>query len=107
MQWSTDCTLPGRSQFGLLKQHIITSQRFHISSSQSLLSKQHDGVSQFHGVSDCYYTGRLKGLLYVRHFGNITEIACWSERRTRDRKVASSNPGRRSGRISFSRVKFV
>ena len=31
-------------------------------------------------------------------------IACWLERRTRDRKVASSNPGRR---IFFSGVNFV
>ena len=29
-------------------------------------------------------------------------IACWSERRTRDRKVASSNPGRSGGRILCS-----
>ena len=34
-------------------------------------------------------------------------IACWLERRTRDRKVASSNPGRNGGRIFFSRVNFV
>ena len=34
-------------------------------------------------------------------------MACWSERRTRDRKVASSNPGSSGGRISFSRVNFV
>ena len=35
-------------------------------------------------------------------------IACWRyEHRTRDRKVASSNPGRSSGRIFFSRVNFV
>ena len=34
-------------------------------------------------------------------------IACWVERRTRDRKVANLNPGRSSGRISFSRVNFV
>ena len=33
-------------------------------------------------------------------------IACWLERRTRDRKVASSNPGRSGGRIFFSRVNF-
>ena len=33
--------------------------------------------------------------------------ACWLERRTRDRKVASSNPGRSGGRISFSRGNFV
>ena len=29
-------------------------------------------------------------------------IACWLERRTRDRKVASSNPGRSGGRIFSS-----
>ena len=31
-------------------------------------------------------------------------IACWLEDRTRDGKVASSNPGRSGGRIFFSRV---
>ena len=44
-----------------------------------------------------------KILLYYFESG----IACWLERRTRDRKVASSNPGRSSGRIFFSRVNFV
>ena len=34
-------------------------------------------------------------------------IACLLERRTRDRKVASSNPGRDGGRIFFSRVNFA
>ena len=34
-------------------------------------------------------------------------IACWLDRQTRDQKVASSNPGRSSGRIFFSRVNFV
>ena len=34
-------------------------------------------------------------------------IACWLECRTRDRKVASSNPGRSGGRIFFSRVNFM
>ena len=33
-----------------------------------------------------------------------TGIACWLERRTRDRKVASSNPGRSGRRIFFFRV---
>ena len=33
--------------------------------------------------------------------------ACWLERRTRDRKFASSNPGRSGGRVLFSRVNFV
>ena len=34
-------------------------------------------------------------------------IACWLELRSRDRKVASSNPGRSGGGIFFSRVNFV
>ena len=34
-------------------------------------------------------------------------IACWLERRSRDRKVASSNPGRNGGRILSSRVNFL
>ena len=29
------------------------------------------------------------------------------QHRTRDRKVASSNPGRRGGRIFFSRINFI
>ena len=33
-------------------------------------------------------------------------LACWWERRSRDRKVASSNPGRSGGRIFFPRVNF-
>ena len=37
----------------------------------------------------------------------LSEIACWLECRTRDRKVASSNPRRISTRIFFSRVNFV
>ena len=35
------------------------------------------------------------------------EIAQWLERRTRDRKVAGSNPCRSGGRIFFSRVNFM
>ena len=34
-------------------------------------------------------------------------IARWLERRTRDRKAASSNPGRSGGRIFFYRVNLV
>ena len=34
-------------------------------------------------------------------------IAQWLERRTRDRKVAGSNPCRSGGRIFFSRVNFL
>ena len=37
----------------------------------------------------------------------VTGIACWLERRTHDRNVVSSNPGRSGGRISFSRVNLV
>ena len=36
-----------------------------------------------------------------------TGIACWSERRTRHRKVASSSPGRSGRRIFFSTINFV
>ena len=39
---------------------------------------------------------------YDRSWDSVLE-----ERRTRDRKVASSNPGRSSGRIFFSRLNFV
>ena len=34
-------------------------------------------------------------------------IACWLDRRTRDRKIASSNPGRSGVRIFFTGVSFV
>ena len=34
-------------------------------------------------------------------------IPCWLERRTRNRKIASSNPGRSGRRIFFSRVNSV
>ena len=40
-------------------------------------------------------------------FPGYPRIACWLERWTRDRNVASSNPGRSGGRIFFSRVNFV
>ena len=56
----------------------------------------------------CRTTGRMAGesltaWLDVQGGG----IACWLEYRARDRKVASSNPGRNDGRIFFSRVNFV
>ena len=38
---------------------------------------------------------------------SMSGIACWSESRTRDRKVASSIPGRSGGIIFLSRVNFV
>ena len=34
-------------------------------------------------------------------------IACWLQRRTRDRKVASSYPGRSGGKMFFSIVNFL
>ena len=37
----------------------------------------------------------------------VTRIAQWLERRTRDRKVAGSNPRRSGGRNFFSRVYFL
>ena len=39
--------------------------------------------------------------------GILLEVACSLERRTRDRKFASSNPGKSGGRIFFSRVNFA
>ena len=56
----------------------------------------------FHSGS-IYDVVLLKQYLHWRGAG----IACWLERRTRDRKVASSNPGRSGGRSFFSRVNFV
>ena len=40
----------------------------------------------------------------ITHITQRAGIACWLERRTRDRKVASSNPGKSCGRMFFSRV---
>ena len=40
-------------------------------------------------------------------FYHIAGITCWIDRRTLDRKVVSSNPGRIGGWIFFSRVNFV
>ena len=54
-------------------------------------------------------TGRCLLCIYKHHIQTSwgTGIACWSERRTRDRMFASSNPGRSGWRIFFSRVNFV
>ena len=54
-------------------------------------------------IGQCFYLLTwyfLQGL-------NVTGIACWLERRTRDQKVSSLNPGRSRGIIFFSRVNFV
>ena len=47
---------------------------------------------------------------WVRNMPDVctgARIAQWLERRTRDRKVAGSNPCRSGGRIFFSRVNFL
>ena len=46
-------------------------------------------------------------MLLVQVYLLIHGVACLLERRTRDRKVASSNPGRSGAIIFFSRVDFV
>ena len=50
---------------------------------------------------------RKKCFVCIIHGSKGAGIACWLERWTRDRKVASSNPGRSGGRIFFSRVNFM
>ena len=62
----------------------------------------------------CIWTTRFLPVVYVPfHLFLVcvcvggAGIACQLERRSRDRKVASSNPGRSSRRIFFSRVNFV
>ena len=50
------------------------------------------------------------GGVYARwpdHYYWIAGIAQWLERRTRDRRVASSNPCRSGGRVFFSGVNFL
>ena len=52
-----------------------------------------------------YYWDRLVTITALRsriRFPGAEHIAFWLERRTRDRKVANSNPGRSGGRIFFS-----
>ena len=46
-----------------------------------------------------------KETVYCRDYW--TGMACWLERRTRDRKVASSNRCRSGGKMFFSRVNFL
>ena len=50
-----------------------------------------------------YRTGRTAAIMNLVSAG----IAQWLERRTRDRKVAGSNPRRSGGRIFFFRVNFL
>ena len=53
----------------------------------------------------CLHITRSSSVAYSTRQG--AGIACWLERRTRDPKVVSSNPGMSVGRIFFSRVNFV
>ena len=46
-------------------------------------------------------------LLLLHRLSRGAGIACWSEHRTRDQQVASSNPGKSGGRIFFFWVNFV
>ena len=65
------------------------------------------GSVQSRGGKSCS-TSKHRSSLRERRTVNTGEgRACWLERRTRDRKVASSNPGRSGGRNVFSRVYFV
>ena len=48
------------------------------------------------------WQGKTRNSFLVREAG----IVCWLERRTPDRKAASSNPGRSGGRNFFSKVNF-
>ena len=54
-------------------------------------------------VIRCLYN--TVGLIFLMMMG--AGIAQWLERRTRDRKVAGSNPRWSGGRIFFSRVNFL
>ena len=44
---------------------------------------------------------------FITNSVQYTRTACWLERRTRDRNVARSNPGRSGGKFFFSRVNLV
>ena len=60
----------------------------------------------YHYLKDCSALFTSVFLLYQLYIPGSRESVL-VERRTRDRKVASSNPGRGGGRIFFSRVNFV
>ena len=67
------------------------------------LHPQHGIKSHDHLVPAAHRATGSNGLVgYTIQKG--AGIACWLERRTLDRKVASSDPGRSGGRIFFSRV---
>ena len=63
------------------------------------------------GVCMCVLGGGGGSKAHFTVYGWYTQekagIVCWLEHRTRDRKVASSNPCRSGLRIFFSRVSFL
>ena len=63
----------------------------------------HSLFSQCHVVTSVHRKVCVSKHLW---FWFSTGIACWSECQTRDRKVASLNPGRSGGRTFFFRVNF-
>ena len=67
--------------------------------------------SMYHHLCICIRSDLIcflsTGTISCHLYSGGVRIACWLERRTRDRKVASSNLGRSGGRIFFSRVNFV
>ena len=50
---------------------------------------------------------KCASFLHAFHFQWGAGIAQWLERRTRDRNVMGSSPGRSGGRIFFSSVNFL
>ena len=89
-------------------------------------------VSFFHSLCYLFVVGFLGSLMYFLYKTALTQtsavlqepaffffffridiylvgarVACWLEHRTRDWKVASSNPSRSSKKIFFSRVNFM
>ena len=55
---------------------------------------------------DCRFQQNMRGEV-IEDWHRGAGIAQWLERRTRDRKVAGSNPCWSGGRVFFSRVNFL
>ena len=71
---------------------------------EMLLSLQ-TGFNLVNAAAVCAILESISALPSISGLG--AGIACWSERRTREQKVASSNPCKSGGRMFFSRVNFV
>ena len=59
------------------------------------------------GIKLCFHDRFNHYLSTGKPLSWVAGTACLQERRTSDRKVASSNPGRSGGKIFVSRVNFV